>query len=438
MPAVTRIFIKNKNFLFIIICLLVSVTVLPAQESPWFWYEGFFAEVSTPLHFPPALLKDYLEPGFGFRGALGYEYQRFRFAIEFGYSHFAGKDSLISQIDISPLVFKFGYGLPLSSIFKLPFDLPIGLQADVSTGFAFSNTTYYKTEMDRAMNNIQVDPVNSSFMLGGRLYATVTPLNFLRIFAGGGVDLILENEGPLVMPVIEIGVHFKPFAPAAEKERQRVLALARAEEERQRLLAEEQARAEEERQWLLAEEQKRLLAEERQRLLAEERQRLLALAQAEEERQRLFALAQAEEEHQRLLALALAEEERQRLALERAEELARAIELAQHSIWFLPESAILLESEKLRLGELATILRNIPGIKIQVEGHTALAGTVESCYELSRQRAQAVASYLILLEALNDSDVTVIGHGAERPLAYNNLVSGMAANRRVEIIILEK
>jgi outer membrane protein OmpA-like peptidoglycan-associated protein len=192
------------------ICLLAGAAFLPAQESPW--YEDLFVEVSTPLHFAPPLLKDYIKLGFGFRGALGYEYRRFRFAIESSYSHFAGTDSLITQLGFAPLIFKFGYGLPLYSV--------LGLQADVSGGFAFSQTTYYPTEADRAGNKIQEDRTNS-FMLGGRLYATVTPVEFLRVYAGGGIDVILEKEGPLPMPLLEIGLHFKPFVLARKRPEQR-------------------------------------------------------------------------------------------------------------------------------------------------------------------------------------------------------------------------
>ena len=181
MLAVTQTY--KKNVLFVIICLLAGAVSLPAQESPW--YEEFFVEGSALVYFPPQLLKEYIEPGFGFRGALGYEYQRFRFALESGYSRLKGTGSLVSQIDFVPLVFKFGYALPLYSIF--------GLQADLSAGFAFSKTKRYPPAIDLAMDKAQEDR-ESSFISGGRLYATVTPRPFLRIYAGGGMDIIFEKE----------------------------------------------------------------------------------------------------------------------------------------------------------------------------------------------------------------------------------------------------
>jgi outer membrane protein OmpA-like peptidoglycan-associated protein len=337
--------ILNKKILFIIICLPAVAAFLPAQESPW--YEGLFVEVSTPLHFPPPLLKDYINPGFGFRGALGYEYNRFRFAIESGYSHFAGTGSLITKLGFAPLIFKFGYALPLSSIFDLPSDLPIGIQADVNTGFTFSQTVLYPTEADRARNNIQEDRT-SSFVLGGRLYATITPVEYLRVYAGGGIDVILENEGPLPMAVLEIGVHFKPF----------VLTRKKPEPQIEPVIEEP---------------------------VIEEPKVIISLP----------------------------------------------------NIRFQADSAELSDSEKLKLQEIAGILRDIPGVKIQVEGHTARAGTEGRRVVFSLERAQAVASYLVSLEAVDASDVTVVGHGAERPIEDNATEEGRSANRRVEIIILE-
>jgi outer membrane protein OmpA-like peptidoglycan-associated protein len=393
--------ILNKNVFFIIICLLAGAAFSYAQESlelhnnevieladlnepadeeflPIPWYEGFFVEASGLVYFTPSLIKEYVKLGFGFRGALGYEFKRFRFALESGYSRVPGTDWLVSQVGFTPLVFKFGYGLPFFSIF--------GVQADVSAGLAFSKIMRYPTAIDHAMDKIREDSENN-FIVGGRLYATVTPLDFLRIYAGGGVDVILEKEGPLVLPLVEIGVHFKPFALTGEMARQQAKALA-AENERQRLLAEELARLEE-------------------------------LARAEElARQQAEAGIAAEKERQRLLLL--------------------TIKLARQNIQFQADSAELHDSEKLKLQEIADILRDIPGVKILVEGHTAMARTEHRRHVFSRERAQAVASHLVSLGAVNEADVTVIGHGAERPIADHATEEGKSANRRVEITILEE
>jgi outer membrane protein OmpA-like peptidoglycan-associated protein len=107
------------------------------------------------------------------------------------------------------------------------------------------------------------------------------------------------------------------------------------------------------------------------------------------------------------------------------------------NIQFLADSNDLAESEKIKLREIANILKTIPERSIQVAGHTALAGSARGRLTLSRQRAQAVASYLVSLGARESSEVTVVGYGADVPIADNATNEGMAANRRVEIIFLE-
>ena len=107
------------------------------------------------------------------------------------------------------------------------------------------------------------------------------------------------------------------------------------------------------------------------------------------------------------------------------------------NIQFMADSAVLYGSEEIKLQEIANILSNIPGIKIQVSGHTALAGTAENRLRISQERAQTVAVYLVSLGACNEDNITYIGYGAERPVADNTTPEGMALNRRVEITILE-
>ena len=106
-------------------------------------------------------------------------------------------------------------------------------------------------------------------------------------------------------------------------------------------------------------------------------------------------------------------------------------------IQFMADSTVLPESERIKLQEIANILRNMPNIKLLVSGHTALAGTTTGRNLISLQRAQAVANYLVSLRACEAGNITALGFGADRPIADNTTEQGMAANRRVEITILE-
>ena len=103
-------------------------------------------------------------------------------------------------------------------------------------------------------------------------------------------------------------------------------------------------------------------------------------------------------------------------------------------ILFSPNQAVLQESEKAKIRDIAKQLENLPR-NIIIEGHTALAGTPEAQKSTSILRARAVANYLISLGARTESEITIRGYGAERPVADNMTIDGMAQNRRAEITI---
>jgi outer membrane protein OmpA-like peptidoglycan-associated protein len=107
------------------------------------------------------------------------------------------------------------------------------------------------------------------------------------------------------------------------------------------------------------------------------------------------------------------------------------------NIMFSADSAVLPPAELVKIREIARILKPLSGIKILVAGHTTQAGTEAEQLELSKERAQSVANYLISLEACDRSNINIVGYGSRRPIADNSTPQGMAANRRVEITILE-
>ena len=128
---------------------------------------------------------------------------------------------------------------------------------------------------------------------------------------------------------------------------------------------------------------------------------------------------------------------RQRVSDTTVEVTDEGVTITLSNIQFLADSSVLHNSEMLKLQEIANILRDISGIKIQVSGHTAMAGTRENRLMISRERAQVVAAYLVSLGACEAGNITSIGYGGDRPIADNTTEAGMALNRRVEITILE-
>jgi len=115
----------------------------------------------------------------------------------------------------------------------------------------------------------------------------------------------------------------------------------------------------------------------------------------------------------------------------------RGVTIILDNIHFEPDSARLEPSEMASSRRSRRWLAGIKGRDILVSGHTALAGTAEARHQLSVDRARAVAEVLIRLGARPPEGITVIGYGAEKPVADNSTEAGMARNRRVEITILE-
>ena len=114
------------------------------------------------------------------------------------------------------------------------------------------------------------------------------------------------------------------------------------------------------------------------------------------------------------------------------------IKISLQKMQFLPNSAALHESELWKVEEAAKILSSIPNVKILITGHTARAGTAEMSKRVSQERADYVAKYLADLGAVKPENIKTIGYGHDRPIADNNTLEGMATNRRIEIIILDK
>jgi len=115
----------------------------------------------------------------------------------------------------------------------------------------------------------------------------------------------------------------------------------------------------------------------------------------------------------------------------------RGVTISIENIQFEADSARLLPSEAAKVEKIAAILAEVKDRDVLISGHTALAGTAAARQQLSVERARAVAEALIRLGARTPEAVTVMGFGAEKPVADNSTAEGMARNRRVEITILE-
>jgi len=107
-------------------------------------------------------------------------------------------------------------------------------------------------------------------------------------------------------------------------------------------------------------------------------------------------------------------------------------------------SGVLFETDSARLnpaGEdlaarLAAVLKQNPGIKVAVVGHTDSIGAFQYNLDLSHKRAQSIVSSLVQKHGIAQNRLAPVGIGSLNPLASNDTDTGRAQNRRVDIVLI--
>ncbi len=100
-------------------------------------------------------------------------------------------------------------------------------------------------------------------------------------------------------------------------------------------------------------------------------------------------------------------------------------------IKFESAKSVLLPESNAALDELARQLRNNPSVTLEIAGHTDSEGSEATNLTLSKERARAVANYL-MLKGISPSRLSVKGYGEAQPIDTNKTEEGRARNRRVE------
>ncbi|SFT56511.1 OmpA family protein [Sedimentitalea nanhaiensis] len=88
------------------------------------------------------------------------------------------------------------------------------------------------------------------------------------------------------------------------------------------------------------------------------------------------------------------------------------------------------------LDRLAEHLRDNPGLRIALVGHTDSAGALDTNITLSKRRAEAVRVRLIRDYGITPARIEAEGMGYLAPVASNLTPEGRETNRRVEAIVL--
>lgn len=118
------------------------------------------------------------------------------------------------------------------------------------------------------------------------------------------------------------------------------------------------------------------------------------------------------------------------------EDTDKGVRLSVRDLKFVADSSQLLPQEKERLDAVAEVLKSVPDGTFLIEGHTAAVGLPAGEQQLSEERAQSVIKEMVK-RGLKEEQFMFKGYGGTRPVGDNNTDAGRAANRRVEITILQ-
>ena len=85
------------------------------------------------------------------------------------------------------------------------------------------------------------------------------------------------------------------------------------------------------------------------------------------------------------------------------------------------------------IDQIVKLLKDNPGLKVGIEGHTDSTSTAARNKTLSQQRAESVVSVL-MKAGIDAKRLSAKGWGQDKPVADNKTEEGRAKNRRVEIV----
>jgi len=106
------------------------------------------------------------------------------------------------------------------------------------------------------------------------------------------------------------------------------------------------------------------------------------------------------------------------------------------TINFEYNSAKLTPSSYTALDSIAALFMRNAKLRYEIQGHSDSIGSAKYNELLSGARAETVKNYIIS-KGVSKANIIAIGYGSAKPTAGNETEKGRAANRRVEILLIE-
>lgn len=110
--------------------------------------------------------------------------------------------------------------------------------------------------------------------------------------------------------------------------------------------------------------------------------------------------------------------------------------LVSYGIYFDVNKDVVKPESYGTLKEIATILNEVPDVKVKIVGHTDSDGQDAANLDLSKRRAASVKAELVKSFGVNGERLETDGMGENQNLAPNDTPSNKALNRRVEFVKL--
>lgn len=108
------------------------------------------------------------------------------------------------------------------------------------------------------------------------------------------------------------------------------------------------------------------------------------------------------------------------------------------NVYFDFDKATIRPESRPALEKAAQIMKENPGIEVEIQGHTDAIGSSAYNMTLSRRRAQAVVNYLVIEFSIPRERLDAVGYGETKPVASNDTEEGRQLNRRVEFVIMRQ
>jgi outer membrane protein OmpA-like peptidoglycan-associated protein len=117
-----------------------------------------------------------------------------------------------------------------------------------------------------------------------------------------------------------------------------------------------------------------------------------------------------------------------------ARDLNETGKVAIYGIYFDTGKSELKPESQPAIEAIAKLLKQTPGLKVFIVGHTDMVGDPVMNVKLSQARAQSVVNALVTTQGIASSQLIPFGNGPYAPVASNRTEEGRAKNRRVELV----